>query len=198
MIKCPRCNSENVNANKSWDVIPKSGRGKPIHVTVYQCKDCNHKFRRATKLEVETKTQPTETTTFQTSSLTSEQQPTFNSAMDEVMKLAIVKEIPIKHGDGEKELKDQVYEYIKTHNGLLNIKECSTRLNVDPGELTKVIKEMLDDGSVAKIEEPFSPVEEIKELCGVGKEERMVLGEEKTTKRLSFFERIKRAFTGIS
>ncbi|MGP3666818.1 MAG: hypothetical protein ACKD6N_06695 [Candidatus Bathyarchaeota archaeon] len=198
MIKCPRCNSENVNANKSWDVIPKSGRGKPIHVTVYQCKDCNHKFRRATKLEVETKTQPTENTTSQTSGLTSEQRPTFNLTMDEVIKLTIVKEIPIKHGDGEKELKDQVYDYIKTHNGLLNIKECSTRLNVDPGELTKVIKEMLDDGSVAKIEEPLSPIEEIKEFGEASEEKRVVVGEEKTTKHLSIFERIKRAFTGMS
>lgn len=196
MTKCPRCNSENVNANKSWDVIPKSGRGKPIHVTVYQCKDCNHKFRRATKLEIETKIQPTETTTSQPTSLTSEQRPTFNSAMDEVMKLTIVKEIPIKHGDGEKELKDQVYDYIKTHNGLLNIKECSTRLNVDPSELTKVIKEMLDDGSVAKIEESPSPVEEIKEFGEASEEKRVVVDEEKTTKHLSFFERIKRAFTG--
>ncbi|MCX8175755.1 MAG: hypothetical protein N3E48_00800, partial [Candidatus Bathyarchaeota archaeon] len=166
--------------------------------TVYQCKDCNHRFRKATKLETETKTQPVETTTSQTSSLTSKKQPTFNSTMDEVMKLTIVKEIPVKHGDGEKELKDQVFDYIKTHNGFLNIKECSTNLNVDPGELTKIIKEMLDDGFIAKIEEPLSPVEEIRELSSRGEEKREVISEEKTTKHLSLFERIKRAFTGMS
>lgn len=198
LIRCPRCNSENVDANKSWDVIPKSGRGKPIRVTVYQCKDCNHKFRKATKIEVETPVQPVETTTPQTSSLTSEQPSTSNSTVDEVMRLTIVKEAPIKHGDGEKELKDHVYDYIKTHNGLLNIKQCSMELNVDPGELTRAIKEMLDDGFIAKIEESTSPMEEIKELSGFEEERREVVEEEKGPKHLSLFERIKRAFTGMS
>ena len=51
MVECPRCKSEDVEVTKSWDVKPKSGRGKAIRVYMYLCKSCGHKFRKAVKLE---------------------------------------------------------------------------------------------------------------------------------------------------
>ncbi len=51
MVECPRCKSEDVEVTKSWDVRPKSGRGKAIRVYMYLCKSCGHKFRKAEKIE---------------------------------------------------------------------------------------------------------------------------------------------------
>ena len=51
MVVCPRCQSMDVELVKSWDVKPKSGRGRAIRVSIYLCKTCNHKFRKAAKLE---------------------------------------------------------------------------------------------------------------------------------------------------
>jgi len=58
MIVCPRCKSEDYAEGKSWDVIPKSGKGKAMHVTMYSCNVCSHKFRKATKLDVPTQNAP--------------------------------------------------------------------------------------------------------------------------------------------
>lgn len=52
MVACPRCKSEDCELGKSWDVIPKSSRGRAIHVTMYSCKICSHKFRKATRFDV--------------------------------------------------------------------------------------------------------------------------------------------------
>jgi len=51
MVECPRCKSEDVELIKSWDVRPKSKRGKAIKVSIYQCHSCGNKFRKAVKLE---------------------------------------------------------------------------------------------------------------------------------------------------
>ncbi|MHC1590245.1 MAG: hypothetical protein ACXQTQ_04710 [Candidatus Hecatellaceae archaeon] len=51
MVECPRCKSEDVELIKSWDVRPKSKRGKAIKVSIYQCRSCGNKFRKAVKLE---------------------------------------------------------------------------------------------------------------------------------------------------
>ncbi|MHC1586746.1 MAG: hypothetical protein ACXQTV_04305 [Candidatus Hecatellaceae archaeon] len=51
MVECPRCKSTDVELTKSWDVKPKSGRGRAIRVSMYLCHSCNHKFRKAVKLE---------------------------------------------------------------------------------------------------------------------------------------------------
>jgi len=40
-----------LNINKSWDVKPKSGKGRAMRVTLYACRSCGHKFRKAVKLE---------------------------------------------------------------------------------------------------------------------------------------------------
>ena len=59
MIVCPRCKSEDYNVGKSWDVVPRSGKGRAMHVTMYSCKICGHKFRKATKLDMPALTQNT-------------------------------------------------------------------------------------------------------------------------------------------
>ena len=51
MVECPRCKSTDVELTKSWDVKPKSGRGRAIRVSMYLCHACGHKFRKAVKLE---------------------------------------------------------------------------------------------------------------------------------------------------
>jgi hypothetical protein len=58
MVACPRCKSEDYDIGKSWDVIPKSGKGRAMHVTMYSCKICGHKFRKAAKLDVTTNNAP--------------------------------------------------------------------------------------------------------------------------------------------
>lgn len=47
-----------MNINKSWDVRPKSGKGRAMRVTLYACRSCGHKFRKAIKLEEPTITEP--------------------------------------------------------------------------------------------------------------------------------------------
>lgn len=51
MVECPRCKSEDVELVKSWEVRPKSKRGKAIKVSIYVCHSCGNKFRKAVKLE---------------------------------------------------------------------------------------------------------------------------------------------------
>jgi len=47
---CPKCNGPNTYLVKEWDVTPKSGKGPTLHVTLYNCRECNSKFRSATKI----------------------------------------------------------------------------------------------------------------------------------------------------
>ena len=58
MVECPRCKSEDVELVKSWEVRPKSKRGKAIKVSIYLCHSCGNKFRKAVKLEEEEAIQP--------------------------------------------------------------------------------------------------------------------------------------------
>jgi hypothetical protein len=59
LIVCPRCKSEDYNLGKSWDVLPKTGKGKAMRVTLYSCKTCGYKFRKALKLDIPTVPVPT-------------------------------------------------------------------------------------------------------------------------------------------
>lgn len=47
---CPKCNGSKTTIVKEWDVIPKSGKGPSLHVTLCSCSDCNSKFRVAKKI----------------------------------------------------------------------------------------------------------------------------------------------------
>jgi len=48
---CPKCESKNIQTGKTWDVIPTTGRGRPMRVTLISCRSCGHKFRKASKIE---------------------------------------------------------------------------------------------------------------------------------------------------
>ena len=51
MATCPRCKSKDSNEEKSWDVIPKTGKGAAMRVTAYKCDSCGVKFRKAVRLD---------------------------------------------------------------------------------------------------------------------------------------------------
>ncbi|MEM3737392.1 MAG: hypothetical protein QXJ75_04840 [Candidatus Bathyarchaeia archaeon] len=51
MAICPRCKSQDTAEEKSWDVIPKTGKGAAMRVTAYKCSSCGGKFRKAVKLD---------------------------------------------------------------------------------------------------------------------------------------------------
>jgi hypothetical protein len=187
MTACPRCKSESAEVVKSWDVIPKSGRGKPMRVTLYLCNTCGYKYRKATKIEVQPTVQPL--TPAEEPKIQQEQQP---SVVDEVLKLMVVKETSLK-SNGESEIASKLFEYIKSHEGLLNIKQCSMELEVDPGKVKEVLEKLLDEGSIVKMEEGESPAKTIEELTTPPTPE---IQQEEQPQKLSIFQRIKRAFTG--
>lgn len=48
-ITCPKCQSTDVKAQKSW--IMKNPKGKTkTKVTIYFCRECGHKFRKGERL----------------------------------------------------------------------------------------------------------------------------------------------------
>jgi hypothetical protein len=46
---CPKCNEPSTYLVKEWYVTPKSGKGPRLHVAMYLCNKCNHKFRSTRK-----------------------------------------------------------------------------------------------------------------------------------------------------
>ncbi|MEM3737297.1 MAG: tubulin-like doman-containing protein [Candidatus Bathyarchaeia archaeon] len=47
---CPNCKSTNTSMLKEWNMSTKSGKGLPLHVALYNCSECNKKFRVVTKV----------------------------------------------------------------------------------------------------------------------------------------------------
>jgi hypothetical protein len=45
MTKCLKCAAEVTDPLKEWDIRPKSGRGAALHIRLFQCPTCGHKFR---------------------------------------------------------------------------------------------------------------------------------------------------------
>lgn len=186
MTGCPRCKNESVEVVKSWDVIPKSSRGRPMRVTLYLCNTCGYKYRKATKIEV----QPVETQTLaEEPKIQQKQQP---NVIDEVLKLMVVKETNIK-SNGESEITSKLFEYIRNHEGILNIKQCSMELEVDPEKVKEALGKLLDEGSIVKMEESESPTKTVEDLT---KPPTLEIPQEDQQQKLSIFQRIKRAFTG--
>jgi len=180
MSTCPRCKSENSEEIKSWDVIPKTGRGKPMRVTLYRCNVCGYKYRKATKIEVP-------------SPKVSEVQPTPQiQVADEIIKLMIVKESTFESNGGS-EIANKLFEYIKAHDGLLNIKQCSVDLEVEPALIKETLEKLLDEGKIAKIEEAEKPTETVKEYS---EPEPPTSPPQEEPQKLSLLQRIKKAFTG--
>lgn len=50
MAKCPKDGTEVAKPSKEWDVAPKSKKGPKLHVKLYTCPKCGHKWREATKV----------------------------------------------------------------------------------------------------------------------------------------------------
>ena len=59
MAICPRCKNEETDINKSWDVVPKSGKGRAMRVTLHSCNSCGNKFRTGARIDISAST-PTE------------------------------------------------------------------------------------------------------------------------------------------
>jgi len=51
LIDCPRCKNEDCNEGKSWNVVPKTGKGKAMRVTLYSCSRCSNKFRKGVRID---------------------------------------------------------------------------------------------------------------------------------------------------
>jgi DNA-directed RNA polymerase subunit RPC12/RpoP len=49
LSKCLKCAAEVVTPVKEWDIKPKNGRGAALHIRLFQCPNCGHKFRVALK-----------------------------------------------------------------------------------------------------------------------------------------------------
>lgn len=45
LSRCLKCAAEVTNPLKEWDIKTKSGRGAALHIKLFQCPNCGHKFR---------------------------------------------------------------------------------------------------------------------------------------------------------
>ncbi len=45
LTRCLKCAAEVASPLKEWDLKPKSGRGAALHIRLFQCPSCGHKFR---------------------------------------------------------------------------------------------------------------------------------------------------------
>lgn len=195
MTECPRCKSGNVEVVKSWDVIPKSGRGKPMRVTLYLCGTCGYKYRKATRIEIPQSIQPTQPQPLaEKPELTHSPGEEKKSLVDEVLRLMIVKETSLKT-DGDAEIVSKLFEYIKSHDGLLNIKQCSMELELDPVKVKETLDRLLDEGSIVKMEDAESPTKTVEEMVSPPPTPE-IHHEQEHEEKLSIFQRIKKAFTG--
>jgi len=121
LVICPRCKSEDSEEGKSWDVIPKTGKGKAMHVTMYKCRTCANKFRKAARLQVASHVKP-----------------------KGEMRILVTGDI-----DGNNStITAKLFEYIKAHDGILNIDQSAKDLEISVDEVKGVLETLQEDGKI--------------------------------------------------